>query len=60
MKPVVVIFDSGNPKTDNNQLFDKDFVYPISHTYLPICFLHDKALEKNITFITPDIFLKKS
>ena len=58
MKPVVVIFDSGNPKTDNNQLFDKDFVYPISHTYLPICFLHDKALEKNITFITPDVFLK--
>lgn len=58
MESIIVVFDSGNPKTDNNKLFDKDFVYPISHTYLPICFLHDKARGKNITFITPDLFLK--
>ncbi len=58
MKKTIVVFDAGNSKTDDNKLFDRDFVYPISHTYLPICFLHDKAMEKNITFITPDIFLK--
>lgn len=53
----VVIFDIGDPKIKNNQIFDRAFAYPISHTLLPLCYLYDEAKKVGITFITPDIFL---
>lgn len=53
----VVIFDIGDPKIKNNQLFDRAFAYPISHTLLPLCYLAEEAERAGITFITPDIFL---
>lgn len=53
----VVIFDIGNPKIKNNQIFDRAFAYTISHTLLPLCYLYEEAKKNGITFITPDIFL---
>lgn len=53
----VVIFDIGSPEIKNNQIFDRAFAYPISHTLLPLCYLYEEAKKTGITFITPDIFL---
>lgn len=53
----VVIFDIGNPQIKNNQIFDRAFAYPISHTLLPLCYLFEEAKKNGIIFITPDIFL---
>ncbi len=54
----IVIFDVGNSDVGENKLFDRSFVYPISHTFLPICYLYEVTKNTNITLITPDIFLK--
>ncbi len=54
----VVIFDIGDPKIKNNQIFDKTFAYNASHTLLPLCYLYDEAKKIGITFITPDLFLE--
>lgn len=53
----VIIFDSGMPNVSKNNLFDRSFAYPISHTLLPICYLYEEAKQAGITCITPDVFL---
>lgn len=54
----VIAVDIGDERVAENRLFDRAFVFPISHTLLPFCYLSEVAKSKNILLITPDVFLK--
>ncbi|MBU0579790.1 MAG: hypothetical protein KKA19_01320, partial [Candidatus Margulisbacteria bacterium] len=54
----IVVLDTGNPQLNNNQIFNLRITKNISHTYAPMILLYKKALEKNINFITPDLFFE--
>lgn len=51
-----VVLDGGIPQLGNNKLFDPTEASKVMHTILPLCYLHDKAAERGIVFITPDVF----
>lgn len=54
----VIIVDVGDEALGSNKLFDRAFAFSISHTLLPFCHLSEVASSKNISLITPDVFLK--
>lgn len=54
----IVIVDMNIPQLENNLLFNPDAAGKISHTLLPWCYLYERAKEKGIDFVTPDIYLK--
>lgn len=54
----VIIVDIGDERVRENRLFDRAFAFSISHTLLPFCYLNEVAKNKDISLITPDVFLK--
>lgn len=54
----IVIVDAGIQSASDNKLFNRDFVYGISHTLLPVCYLAEEGRKEGLEFITPDVFLK--
>lgn len=52
----IVVFDIDIPQLMNNKVFDPTLATIVSHTLLPVCYLYQVALERNIQLVTPDIF----
>lgn len=53
----IVVIDIGNPALDGNKVFVPEDVVKVSHTILPICYLHDRLVEFGYEVVTPDVYL---
>ena len=56
-KTVVLDFDT--ERLFQNKVFIEEEALKVSHTILPICYLAEKAEERGISFVTPDVFLNQ-
>lgn len=52
----LVVIDIDIPNLLKNKIFQPELSVPISHTFLPLCYLFQEAKKRGIDFITPDIF----
>lgn len=54
----LVVVDIDIPQLQDNQLFDRNKAFKVSHTILPICYLYEQAKNRKIEMITADDYLK--
>jgi len=55
MKKFVVV-DVDIPQLQSNKMFDRALAGRVSHTILPLCYLHEQAALEEIELMTPDIY----